>query len=721
MLTADSVLINCQQAAQTLGVSIKTIRQWAQSGKLHGVKVGSRGDWRFTHDELNKMLGISKDRYETIKKFLLENADDIQKSANQKHISFLGTDDAKLENLKKNRQDYVNIVQEFANNLENLTKGKKIFEKMGANIAKESVEQGLTLEETVDGTSFLKQAFWEQLEETGLLYKLTTHDLYAFNQRISVYTDIVTLKIIFTYHNYQKQQTERVSVAEASLKQSNERFRMLADNIQNLAWMAEPDGYIYWYNKRWYEYTGTTPKDMEGWGWQSVHDPDVLPQVMEGWQASLKTGKPFDMSFPIKGADGKFRMFLTRVMPVKDQTGKLVHWTGTNTDISEQKEAEEQLLESQNRLAAVFESVADGIIVFDMQGNIILVNESQAKINGFSNVDEMKLNIDYFEKTYKLFSPNGKLCPVDDWPISRVYRGETFTDYELRGIRTDIDREWDFNFSGAPVLDETGKLTLAVVVTRDLTAQKKAEAEQLEFSRVSRERNELLKINKAKDEFIGIASHQLRTPATAVKQYIGIALSGLGGELNESQRDYLQTAYASNERQLKLINDLLKTAQIDAETFTLSRRPHSLSGLLQSVADELQTTLDMKKQRLVMPELSQDILVRVDETELKLVFLNLIENASKYSHEKTDIQVAVRCTAKTVRISITDKGVGIRNEDQAKIFDKFTRSDNELSDTITGTGLGLYWVKQIIEMHGGGITVSSKLNEGSTFTVRLPL
>ncbi len=554
-----------------------------------------------------------------------------------------------------------------------------------------------------------------------MLYKLSTHDLYAFSQTISVYNDIVTLKILFAYHDYQKQQTERVSVAEASLIESNERFRMLADNIQNLAWIAKPDGFIYWYNKRWYEYTGTAAKDMEGWGWQSVHDPKILPQVMKAWQSSIKTGKPFDMTFPLKGTDGKFRMFLTRVMPVTDQTGKLLQWTGTNTDISEQKAAEERLLESQNRLAAVFESVADGITVFDMQGNIILLNESQAKISGYDNANEMKRNIEYFAKVYQLFYPDGEPCPVKDWPISRVYRGEAFTNFELHAKRTDINREWEYSFSGAPVFDETGKLILAVVVTRDVTAQKQAEAERHELSRVSRERNELLKINKAKDEFIGIASHQLRTPATAVKQYIGIALSGLGGELTESQRDYLQTAYVSNERQLKLINDLLKTAQIDAETFTLHRRLHSLRSLLQDVANELQTMMEMKKQRLVLSGLNQDILVRVDETEIKLVFSNLLENASKYSHENTDIQVVVRRTAKRVRISISDEGVGIRKQDQAKIFDKFTRSDNELSDTITGTGLGLYWVKQIIELHGGSITVSSKVNEGTTFTVRLQL
>ncbi|MDQ3065194.1 MAG: ATP-binding protein [bacterium] len=720
MLTTDN-LVNCQRAAQYLGVSVKTVRHWAQSGTLQGKKVGSRGDWRFSPDDLNKMIKIDKDTYESIKNFLLEHAATIQSLANQKHITHLGTENAQVKNLKKNREDYVKIVKEFANNLENTKKGEKVFLKLGSGIAKKSVEQGLTLEETVDGTIFLKQAFWEKLGETGLLQRLTTHDLYSFNQVISLYADMVTSKIIFAYHEYYKEQEERIVKAEALRHTSENQFRVLADTIQSLAWIAEPDGYIYWYNKRWYDYTGTKPKDMEGWGWQSVHDPVALPQVMKRWVASIETGKQFDMTFPLKGADGIFRPFLTRVMPVKNKTGEIIQWTGTNTDISEQKNAEGKLLESQNRLEAVFESVADGISVFDMNGNIVLLNKSLAEITGFKNVEDMKRNIDYFAKIFQLFTLDGKLCPIKDWPISRVYKGESFTHYELLAKRTDINREWHFNYSGTPVLDDTGKQILAVVVTRDMTALKLAENEKKEFTVMAHERNELQKLNKAKDEFIGIASHQLRTPATAVKQYISIVLSGLGGELTRGQQDYLQTAYDSNERQLKLINDLLKTAQIDAETYRLNRKPCNVTSLLQEVADELQIVLDTKKQRLIISAPDQHTAIRVDETEMKLVFANLLENASKYSYESTNIKVAIKRTSKTVKVSITDRGVGIREEDQTKIFDKFTRIDNDLSDTIMGTGLGLYWVKNIIGMHGGNITVSSKLNKGSTFTVTLPL
>ncbi len=139
--------------------------------------------------------------------------------------------------------------------------------------------------------------------------------------------------------------------AEEAARETEAQFRTLADAIPQLCWMANAEGWTFWYNQRWYAYTGTTPEQMEGWGWQSVHDPEVLPEVMERWKASLATGEPFDMTFPLRGADGVFRPFLTRVMPVRGRDGKVVRWFGTNTDISEQWKTEQALRASEERLA----------------------------------------------------------------------------------------------------------------------------------------------------------------------------------------------------------------------------------------------------------------------------------------------------------------------------------------------------------------------------------
>jgi PAS domain S-box-containing protein len=123
----------------------------------------------------------------------------------------------------------------------------------------------------------------------------------------------------------------------------------MVDAIPQLAWIANADGYLYWYNRQWYEYTGTTLEQMEGWGWQRVHDPDVLPAVLARWRASIATGRPFDMEFPLRGGDGEYRLFLTRVTPQKDASGRVVQWFGTNTDISERGQMEEALRDAEAR------------------------------------------------------------------------------------------------------------------------------------------------------------------------------------------------------------------------------------------------------------------------------------------------------------------------------------------------------------------------------------
>jgi len=136
--------------------------------------------------------------------------------------------------------------------------------------------------------------------------------------------------------------TERKQAQEA-LSDSEERFRTMANSIPQLAWIARADGRVFWYNRRWYAYTGTTPDQMEGWGWQSVHEPSVLPKVMENWKYAIESGKPFEMEFPLRGADGRFRTFLTLVQPLTDSQGRVVQWFGTNTDVETIILAKEQI------------------------------------------------------------------------------------------------------------------------------------------------------------------------------------------------------------------------------------------------------------------------------------------------------------------------------------------------------------------------------------------
>jgi PAS domain S-box-containing protein len=137
--------------------------------------------------------------------------------------------------------------------------------------------------------------------------------------------------------------------AEAALRDSESRFRALADSMPQLAWTARPDGHVTWYNHRWYEYTGTTPEQVEGWGWQLVHEPGALPEILRRWRESLSTGITFEMESPLRGVDGGYRRFLTRVLPLRDSEGEVLQWFGTSTDVTDLVEAEESLREASRR------------------------------------------------------------------------------------------------------------------------------------------------------------------------------------------------------------------------------------------------------------------------------------------------------------------------------------------------------------------------------------
>ncbi len=254
-------------------------------------------------------------------------------------------------------------------------------------------------------------------------------------------------------------------------------------------------------------------------------------------------------------------------------------------------------------------------------------------------------------------------------------------------------------------------------------AQKEtSEREHVEMLNASltEQQNRLLEINKSKDEFISLVSHQLRTPATGVKQYIGMLLDGYGETLSDAQREILQTAYDSNERQLRIVNDLLNVAQIDADKVTLNIQEFNLNEEIADITNEQCKTIKDRAQTVEIIDSQLPVSVSADKERLRMVIENLLDNASKYSPDGAKITIRFKNARLKTTITVTDNGVGIARKDYQKLFKKFSRIDNELSDTVTGSGLGLYWAQKVIELHGGTITVKSVPNVGSSFVISLP-
>jgi PAS domain S-box-containing protein len=149
----------------------------------------------------------------------------------------------------------------------------------------------------------------------------------------------------------------RANVNALDAAMDDRAFRSLAENMPVFCWIADATGYIQWYNPRWYDYTGTTPAQMEGWGWQSVHEPKNLAAVLDHWRAAISAGRPFEMVFPIRGADGAFRPFLTRINPFFDAQGTIINWFGVNIDVSRQVEAEAAFAQSEAKFRVLADSM----------------------------------------------------------------------------------------------------------------------------------------------------------------------------------------------------------------------------------------------------------------------------------------------------------------------------------------------------------------------------
>lgn len=250
-------------------------------------------------------------------------------------------------------------------------------------------------------------------------------------------------------------------------------------------------------------------------------------------------------------------------------------------------------------------------------------------------------------------------------------------------------------------------------------ARAKAKALRQTARLLKREQTQLVALNKAKDEFISLASHQLRTPATGVKQYLGMVLEGYAGEVPAELQAFVKNAYDSNERQLSIVNDLLNIAQLDAGKVVLSLQPTNLAELLANIIHEQAAKYAARRQRLIFDPEDRTITLTVDPDKMRMVFENLIDNASKYTPEGKNVHVSLSANGGEVTVVVRDEGVGVAAEDVEKMFHKFSRVANARSDLVGGSGLGLYWAKRIVDLHNGSITVRSIVGEGTSFVVKL--
>jgi PAS domain S-box-containing protein len=536
--------------------------------------------------------------------------------------------------------------------------------------------------------------------------------------------------------------------ARLEIESSEHRYRALADSMPQIVWTARADGFIDYYNRRWYEYTGTAPGQTEGWGWQHVLHPDDAEHCLRRWSRSIVSGEEYEIEHRFRcAADGEYRWHLGRAEPLRNAMGRVVKWFGTATDIHDQKQAADRLrslAEASALLASSldYETTLEGLarLIVSVLADYCLIDligpDGEVTRVAATHADPARgelvrrlrdFPLDMTKETgvsHVLRTGRAHITPdVSEAVLRSLAHGEGH--YRLLrelGLRS---------FMTVPLVARErtiGALTLGSSATRrrygpdDLAfAEEIARRAALAIDN-ARLYREVRDANRAKDEFLATLSHELRTPLTPI---IGWTHMMKAGRLPPADAAHGLNVVEKNAQALtRLINDLLDMSSILSGKMSIERAPVDLE---QTVAEAVETVRPQAASRGVALEFAPRPgaarwVVSGDRTRLVQVFWNLLNNAVKFSGKGGRVTVNCAGSDGHARVEIVDDGAGIAADFLPHVFERFRQADGTPTREHGGLGIGLALVKSFTEAHGGVVTAESGgPGSGSRFVVSLPL
>jgi len=482
----------------------------------------------------------------------------------------------------------------------------------------------------------------------------------------------------------------REQATRAELQDSEARFRAFINAAPTIVWAADPDGTMTFVTDQWVQYCGLTAEQLaRDWPQLVVHPEDYERGVVQ-WTQALAQGTPYEIEVRHRRYDGAYRWFLTRAVPARDATGRIIGWYGTTTDIHDHKQAEETSL----RLAAIVESSDDAIISKSLDGLVISWNAAAERIFGY-RAEEM------------IGQPILRLLPEDRHDeerliLERLGRGERVDHFETVR-RTRDGRLLDVSITISPLRDARGTIIGASKIARDITVQKQLARE------LAQRAVELERLNAELQQFGYIVSHDLQEPLRTITNYVQLLARHSRGKLDAETDEFIEFAVDGAQRMQQLITDLLAYTRVEgkAREFTAV----DCEALLARVLGDLHMAITDRA-----AEVTHDALPTVhgNARQLGLVFQNLISNALKFRGPAPPrIHVSARREGAQWVFSVRDNGIGLDSRHAERIFQVFQRLHPR--SEYPGTGIGLAICKKIIEHHGGRTWVESQPGQGATF------
>lgn len=502
--------------------------------------------------------------------------------------------------------------------------------------------------------------------------------------------------------------TDRI-IAEKALRESEKQFRDFSNSIKNLAWMAHGDGWIYWYNQRWYDYTGTTLEDMQGWGWASVHHPDHVARTTEFIRKAWQAGKEWELTFPLKAANGEYRWFLTRAFPIRDDQGKVIRWIGTNTDVNEKLRIQEELKQSEDRLRQISDFMPQIVWSTDAHGNHDFFNKRWYEFSGLT-FDKSK-----GEQWSRVVHPDDVERVKGIWQRSLVTGGLYEAEYRVR--RRDGEYRWILA-RAMPLRQANGAIERWFGTSTDIHDQKTM-AQNLE-TLVYERTKELKRSNEDLQQFAHVSSHDLKEPVRKIQVFANIISERFKQQLPQQVNVNIERIKKSANRIASMIEGVLLYSSLEGSAIMFE--DIDLATTISEVATELELVIAEKNAKINYTDLP---VIQGVPTMIYQLFYNLINNAIKFSKpgRQPVVTISSQLTSSNGRsfhqIKVEDNGIGFSDVYSEAIFTTFTRLHSK--DDYEGTGLGLALCKKIVERHGGTISAAGVENEGAKFTILLPV
>jgi PAS domain S-box-containing protein len=533
----------------------------------------------------------------------------------------------------------------------------------------------------------------------------------------------------------------------AIVSEREAQFRALADSIPQLAWTAQPDGAIIWFNRRWYEYTGSSPAQMQGWGWQAMVDPAEFPRILEKYRSHLESGEQWEDTFPLRRHDGEMRWHLSRALPLRDASNQIVRWFGTNTDITEERLRAESRQRHSEQLRAVAQIASQINSALDVKTVLGLVTEGARTIirahqavccmtsdlNGGTAEQVFSLSEKYADWRSRGVIPDwmglySLVCEPNQ--SIRLSQQELETHPACRDIRFDGNqfppmRGW----LAAPLVGRDGRnlglIQLSDSVGQEFTQDDEAILVQLaQLASIAIENarlyQELREGDRLKDEFLATLAHELRNPLAPIRNALQILrIGGDSPEIFAQVREMMERQLA---HMVRLVDDLLDISRITRGKIVLHPEHLDVTTVLQNAIETSRPVIEASQHELIVEVPPEPLWISGDATRLAQVISNLLNNAAKYTHERGRIWLSAARESGQAVIRVRDTGMGIPAAMLPRVFDMFTQVDRHLQRAQGGLGIGLTLVRRMVEMHGGTVEAQSEgQDQGSEFIVRLPL